>query len=217
MNQQAHKKVEQSPAEQTMIEKFNIQEITKVNIDLMKKQILEIPECPENKEQYDKVYRYHVDSKSLLPKIEDRRAELKAPVLKKGKDIDSTAKKAKEMIQPLIDLSGDRRFAWEKIAEDKKAAEAKIERDRLGLIQWHMDGLIADCEPLPYGMTAQQISGEIRFLKKVDVSAVDFGDRFEEANEKLEEAKHFALDAYESALDWESKQKAAAELAAVAL
>ncbi len=105
--------------EQKAIKEFNIQEITESNLKIMKEQILEIPELPENKEQYTSVKEMHIQAKKLPKKIEDRRVELKAPVLEKGRMIDATAKKAIGMVQPLIDMSGSRRAAW----EDKVAAE----------------------------------------------------------------------------------------------
>lgn len=203
--------------DQLMVKEFDIQEITEKNLSLMKKQILEIPETPKSKEQYDKAYRFHVDSKALLPRIEDRRVELKAPVLEKGRNIDATAKKAKEMVQPLIELSGSRRFAWEDIKAkekaDKEAAAALAEKLHAGKIQWHMDGLELACSPLEYGLSSEKILGEIRFLEEIEISVVDFDTRTEEAEQKRFDAIQIARTAYEAALKFEADQAEAARVA----
>lgn len=60
-------------SDQLVIKEFNIQEITAANVAMMEKQILEIPETTETKDQYDAAYRFNVDAKKLLPRIEERR------------------------------------------------------------------------------------------------------------------------------------------------
>lgn len=180
--------------DQLIIKEFGIEEITSANIKLMEKQILEIPEKPETKEQYENAYRFNVDAKKLLPRIEERRKELKAPVLEKGKAIDDTAKKAVAMVQPLVELSGTRRQAWEDDREAEKAEKYRIETERLASIKAKIDMLnhLAK-KPTEYNRAAEDLTKDIANLEAVEISAIDFQERTEEAeiirNHAIETAK----------------------------
>lgn len=184
---------------------FGIQELTTANIALMEKQILEIPEKPETKEQYDNAYRYNVDAKKLLPRIEERRKELKAPVLEKGKAIDDTAKRAVGMIQPLIDLSGSRREAWEAKKAAEKAEKEQQEKIRLQNIQAKIDMLNhLSAKPMEYNRPAEDIARDIAHLEAFEISAIDFQERIGEA----ESIKSTAIEIAKAALENRKKFEA---------
>lgn len=168
--------------DEIMVTEFKIEELTAANIKLMEKQILEIPENPETKAQYDDEYRFNVDAKKLIPRIEERRRELKAPILEKGKAIDETAKKAVAMVQPLIELSGTRRQAWEAQKATEKAEKEALEQARLIAIQAKIDMLnnLAN-KPMEYNRSASYIEQDIADLEAFEINSVDFQERKEEA------------------------------------
>lgn len=197
--------------DQLIIKEFGIQEITAANIALMEKQILEIPEKPETKEQYDDARRFNIDAKKLLPRIEERRKELKAPVLEKCKAIDDTAKKAVSMVQPLIDLSGTRREAWEAEKAAEKAEKERIEAERVVSIKAKLDMLnhIAG-KPIEYNRSSADIEQDIENLEAFEVSAIDFQERIGDA----ELIKSNAIKSAKTAL--ENRKKFEADQAEVA-
>lgn len=191
--------------DQIMVKEFGIEELAAANIVLMEKQILEIPEHPETKEQYDAAYRYNVDAKKLLPRIEERRKELKAPVLEKGKAIDETAKKAVSMIQPLIELSGTRRESWEAEKAAEKAEKERQEAERAAAIQAKFDilNLLAG-KYQEYNRPAEKLAKDLAHLEEFEISAVDFEERTEEA----EQIKVNAIEATKTALENRKKFEA---------
>ena len=197
--------------DQIIIKEFGIEEITAANIALMEKQILEIPEKPETKEQYDDARRFNIDAKKLLPRIEERRKELKAPVLEKCKAIDDTAKKAVAMVKPLIELSGSRREAWEIEKAAEKAEKERIEAERVASIQAKFDMLnnIAG-KPIEYNRSSADIEQDIANLEAFEVSAIDFQERIGDA----ELIKSNAIKSAKTAL--ENRKKFEADQAEVA-
>ena len=201
--------------DQLIIKEFGIEEITTANIALMEKQILEIPEKPETKEQYDAAYRYNVDAKKLLPRIEERRKELKAPVLEKGKANDDTAKKAVAMVQPLVELSGTRRQAWEDERAAEKAEKDRIENERLASIQAKIDIInhLAS-KPVEYNRSAEDLARDIVHLEAVEISAIDFQERTEEAEIIRNHAVETAKIALENRKRFEADQAEAARVKA---
>lgn len=197
--------------DQLIVKEFGIEEITAANIALMEKQILEIPEKPETKEQYDDARRFNIDAKKLIPRIEERRKELKAPVLEKCKAIDDTAKKAVSMVQPLIDLSGTRREAWEAEKAAEKAEKERIEAERVVSIQAKLDMLnhIAG-KPIEYNRASSDIEQDIANLEAFEINAIDFQERMGDA----ELIKSNAIKSAKTAL--ENRKKFEADQAEVA-
>ena len=193
--------------DQLIIKEFGIEEITTANIALMEKQIREIPEKPETKEQYDNAYRYNVDAKKLLPRIEERRRELKAPILEKGKAIDATAKKAVAMVQPLIELSGTRREAWEAEKAAEKAEKDRIEAERMAAIQAKFDMLnnLAG-KPMEYNRASEDIARDICHINAFEISAIDFRERMDEAELVKTNAIKSAELAFENRKKFEAEQ-----------
>lgn len=198
---------------QLVVNDFGIQEITTGNIALMKSQILEIPEKPETKEQYQVAYQFNLDAKKLLPRIEERRKELKAPVLEKGKAIDDTAKKAKAMVQPLIELSGSSRKAWEDAMAAEKAERERQESERLASIQAKIDMLnhIA-AKPMEYNRHAEDIARDIAHLEAFEISVIDFQEKMPDAELIKSGALVTARNALENRKKFEADQ---AEIARV--
>jgi hypothetical protein len=197
--------------DQLMVKEFGIEELTASNVLLMEKQILEIPEKPETKEQYDNAYRFNVDAKKILPRIEKRRKELKAPVLEKGKAIDDTAKRAVAMIQPLIELSGSRREAWEAEKAAEKAEKERQESERLAAIQAKFDMLNhLAAKPMEYNRASEDIARDLAHLEAFEISVIDFQERQGEA----ELIKAGAIINAESAL--ENRKKFEADQAEIA-
>lgn len=201
--------------DQVMVKEFGIEELTAKNIDLMQKQILEIPENPETKDQYESAYRFNVDAKKLLPRIEERRKELKAPVLERGKLIDTTAKKAVAMVQPLIDLSGTRREAWEEIKAQEKAEKDRQEADRAAAIQAKVDmlnHLASKCHE--YNRPSEDLARDLAHLESFEISAVDFQERTEEAEQIRATAIAATKTAFENRKQFEAEQAEAARVKA---
>lgn len=213
MNESAAQVIDRQ--DQLIIKEFGIEEITTANIALMEKQILEIPEKPETKEQYDASYRFNVDAKKLLPRIEERRKELKAPVLEKGKAIDDTAKKAVAMVQPLVELSGTRRQAWEDQKAEEKAEKDRIENERLASIQAKIDMInhLAK-KPTEYNRSAEDLTKDLAHLEAVEISAIDFQERTEEAEIIRNHAIETAKIALENRKKFEADQAEAARVKA---
>ena len=201
--------------DQLMVKEFGIEELTAANILLMEKQIREIPEKPENKKQYQSAYQFNVDAKKLLPRIEERRKELKAPVLEKGKAIDDTAKKAKDMVQPLIELSGARRQAWEDKKAEEKAEREAVEQARLIAIQAKFDMLNhLAAKPMEYNRAATAIEQDISHLEAFEISAIDFQERQGEAELVKSGAIANAKAALENRKKFEADQANAARVKA---
>jgi len=170
-------------AEKNEVVPLGIVEITESNLKLMKEQILEIPETPENKEQYATARDMHIQAKKVLPRIEERRKEIKAPHLEQCREVDATAKKAKGMIQPLIEMSGDRRAAWEEIAEKEKAVARAEENLRLDNILGAMRGLkkmIENC--LEYNIPSLSINFKIQEIENYHIEESVFQEHFDEAH-----------------------------------
>lgn len=211
--------------DQLIIKEFGIEEITAANIALMEKQILEIPERPETKAQYDDARRFNVDAKKLIPRIEERRKELKAPILEKGKAIDDTAKKAVAMVQPLIELSGTRRQAGEDIKAAEKAEKERIEAERLEKINSSMEGLkVFANQGLTYNRASEDIANDLTILENFEISDSDFMEHTEEAKQikatgiiatktALENRKKFEADQAEAARVRAEQEAEAARLA----
>jgi hypothetical protein len=198
--------------EDKIIKEFNIQEITADNLALMEKQILEIPETPEDKTQYESVKEMHISAKKLPKLIEDRRVELKASILKKGRDLDAAAKNAKGMVSPLIELSSSRRFAWEKIAEDKKAKEAEIEQSRTDKIDTSMgilDNLVSAGQA--FNLSAGTIKIHLLTLEDFEISEEDFQEKTEMAEMVKASGIETLTNLLESRVKWEADQKAHAD------
>jgi len=201
--------------DQLIVKEFGIQEITTGNIALMKSQILEIPEKPETKEQYQSAYQFNVDAKKLLPRIEDRRKELKAPVLEKCKAIDDTAKKAKAMVKPLIELSGSRRQAWEDEKAAEKAEKERIETSRLAAIQAKFDMLNhLAAKPIEYNRPAEDIARDIAHLEAFEISVIDFQEKISDADLIKSESLITAKNALENRKKFEADQAEAARVKA---
>lgn len=193
--------------DEILVKEFGIEQLAVQNVLLMKKQILEIPENPETKEQYESARKFNVDAKKLLPRIEERRKELKAPILKKGKAIDSTAKKVVEMIHPLIELSGSRRKSWEDVKAAEKKEKEMQESKRLESIQAQiksLSGLAA--KPLEYNRTAEAIARDLAHLETFEISMIDFQERKEEAELIKANAVINAKMAFENRKKFESDQ-----------
>lgn len=198
-----------------MVKEFGIKELTAANVALMEKQILEIPEKPETKDQYDDAYRFNVDAKKLIPRIESRRKELKAPVLEKGKAIDDTAKKAVAMVQPLIELSGSRREAWESEKAAEKAEKEQQEKIRLQNIQAKIDMLNhLAAKPMEYNRTSADIEKDIANLEAFEISAIDFQERRGDAELVKSNAIATAKTAMENRRKFEVGQAEAARVKA---
>lgn len=199
--------------DQIIVKEFGIQELTAANIAVMEKQILEIPEKPETKKQYDSAYRYNVDAKKFLPRIEERRKELKAPILEKGKAIDETAKKAVAMVQPLIELSGSRRKAWEDEKAIEKARKERIEKERLEAIEAKFDMLNhLATKPMEYNRPAADIEKDIAHLEAFEISAIDFQERQGDAELIKSNAIVTAKTALENRRKFEAEQAEAARV-----
>ena len=193
---------------------LGIAEITASNLALMKSQILDIPETPENKEQYSTARDMHIQAKKILPLIETRRKEIKAPHLDKCREIDATAKDAVMMIQPLIELSGSRRGAWEEIAEREKAAAMVAEQARLDEIKEKLEAISNTVlQAQEYGKTSAEISYILDALLeiKVDDSYQEFADQ---ALKSLMDGTELVQSILDRALKFEADQKAQAEIEA---
>ena len=198
-----------------MVHDFGIEELTASNVLLMEKQIREIPEKPETKEQYQAAYQFNVDAKKLLPRIEERRKELKAPVLEKCKAIDDTAKKAKAMVKPLIELSGSRRQAWEDEKAAEKAEKERIETSRLAAIQAKFDMLNhLAAKPIEYNRPAEDIARDIAHLEAFEISVIDFQEKISDADLIKSEALITAKNALENRKKFEADQAEAARVKA---
>ena len=201
--------------DQLMVKEFGIEELTASNVLMMEKQIREIPEKPETKEQYQSAYQFNVDAKKLLPRIEDRRKELKAPVLEKCKAIDDTAKKAKAMVKPLIELSGSRRQAWEDEKAAEKAEKERIETSRLAAIQAKFDMLNhLAAKPIEYNRPAEDIARDIAHLEAFEISVIDFQEKISDADLIKSEALITAKNALENRKKFEADQAEAARVKA---
>jgi hypothetical protein len=172
--------------EHMAIKEFNMHEITESNLAAMKEQILAIPELPETKEQYTSVRDMNIQAKRLLPKIEERRKEIKAPHLDKCRIIDGAAKKAKSMIVPLIELSDSRRSAWEDKIAKEKAEKEQIEKERVEKLNNLIDCLLFDCRcGLTYNRESTLIEKDLARLENIKISSVDYQERIEEAEHIL--------------------------------
>lgn len=203
------------PMDQLIIKEFDIEEITATNLALMKKQILTIPEKPETPKQYNSVKDMHIQAKKILPRIEERRKELKAPVLEKGKAIDDTAKKAVSMVQPLIDLAGTRRSAWEEEKAKEKAEKERIEKERLAKIDEHIERLSGFANKYQeYGRSAESLARDLGHLEGFEISAVDFQERTEEAEKIKVDAITATKQAFENRKKFEEEQAEAARIKA---
>lgn len=165
-----------------IVSEFGLADLTKANIEQMMAQIEAIPVTPEDKNQYDEVKQFNISSKKLLTKIESRRKELKAPILQKGKDIDETARAAVDLVNPLIELSGSRRKAWEDIKQAEKDEEERIERDRAEAVDALFKELNAlAISPFDVSKTVDEIKSDISALTEFVISPVTFRERVEEA------------------------------------
>lgn len=115
-------------------------------------------------------------------KIENRRKELKAPILDAGRLIDAEAKRLARRIQQIEDpLAEQRRKVREAIKARKEAAE-RAERDRLAKIQAGFDNL----EELAIGldfMTSDQAQKALGQIQAFEISEDVFQERTEEALE----------------------------------
>jgi len=193
---------------------LGIAEITASNLALMESQILDIPETPENKDQYSTARDMHIQAKKILPLIETRRKEIKAPHLEKCREIDATAKDAVSMIQPLIEMSGSRRGAWEEIAEREKAAAMVAEQARLDEIKEKLEAISNTVlQAQEYGKTSAEISYILDALLeiKVDDSYQEFADQ---ALKSLMDGTELVQSTLDRALKFEADQKAQAEIEA---
>ena len=201
--------------ESLVLKEFDIQEITETNLGIMKDQILEIPEMPEDREQYGRVKDMHIQAKKLLPRIEERRKELKAPVLKKGKLIDATAKKAMSMVQPLIEMSGSRRQAWEDIKAKEKAEKERQEQARLEAIENLFAELDHLCKiGLQYNRSSEDISRDLAHIEAFEISAVDFQEKTEDAERVKAQGIADTEKALKHRLEWEEQQAEQARIKA---
>jgi len=193
---------------------LGIKELVKSNLDLMKKQVLDIPETPEDKDQYSIVRDMHIQAKKILPLIETRRKEIKAPHLEKCREIDATAKDAVSMIQPLIEMSGSRRGAWEAIAEKEKEVAMAAEKVRLDEIKEKLEAISNTVlQAQEYGKTSAEISYILDALLeiKVDDSYQEFADQ---ALKSLMDGTELVQSTLDRALKFEADQKAQAEIEA---
>lgn len=168
----------------TEIAIFGIKELTESNLMLMKEQILEIPETPETAEQYNTVKGMHIQSKKLLPKIETRRKEKKKPHWDKCLEIDATAKTAVGWVKPLVELSGDRRAAWEAIAETEKDYEREREDFRLECIIKSIEDLkLQTAYCIAHGLHSDMITQEIALLSSYPITEELFEEHLHTAEE----------------------------------
>jgi len=193
---------------------LGIAEITASNLALMESQILDIPETPENKDQYSTARDMHIQAKKILPLIETRRKEIKAPHLEKCREIDATAKDAVSMIQPLIEMSGSRRGAWEAIAEKEKEVAMAAEKVRLDEIKEKLEAISNTVlQAQEYGKTSAEISYILDALLeiKVDDSYQEFADQ---ALKSLMDGTELVQSTLDRALKFEADQKAQAEIEA---
>ena len=198
----------------TELAPLGIAEITASNLALMKSQILDIPETPENKEQYSTARDMHIQAKKILPLIETRRKEIKAPHLEKCREIDATAKDAVMMIQPLIELSGSRREAWEAIAEAEKAEKMAIEQARLDGIREKLEVISnAVSNAQEYGLN----SSSIKFIL-AELEGIKIDETYQEFAEQAATSQADGIILVKSILDrtlrYEEDQRAQAEIEA---
>lgn len=195
--------------DQSIIKEFNIAEITDSSLATMKKQILAIPEMPEDSKQYNSVKEMHIQAKKILPRIEERRKELKAPVLEKGKKIDETAKKAVSMVQPLIDMSAARRTAWEEEKAKEKAEAERIETERVEKIQTLIDDLSTTIATgMQYNLESDKIFLVLEKLNDYPIKEDDFQERTNEAWALLEKGLNDLSIAYDNREKFEEAQAA---------
>ncbi len=192
---------------ETEIALLGIREITESNLRLMREQILEIPAMPENREQYNTAKDMHIQAKKILPKIETRRKEIKAPHLDKCREVDATAKAAKCMIEPLIGMSGERRVAWETAREAEREAEHEKEQARLDDITNALEDLkekVRACTK--YGIDSKAIEARIEILSDVEISPEMYQERVESAIDIKTNGLLGAELALETRLKYEAEQ-----------
>lgn len=187
---------------------FGIPELTIENIKFWKKQIEDIPETPENKEQYSTVEGMHKQTKKLKTAITVAHKEIKAPALRVCSKIDRAKRQAFSMVQPLIDMSGSRRTAWETEIEKEKDAERVAEQTRNDEILKHIDALktvVDSC--LEVGLGSDFLSQNIAVLTEYPVGS----DLFQEHLETALNLRDNGLVSAKSVLDNQLKIEAQAE------
>jgi len=90
-------------------------------------------------------------------------------------------------------------------------AVAVIERAEFiqkGKIQWHMDGLDADCtNGLAYNLNSQEIMSYLTNLSNVEINPSDFEERYNEAQAMRSNGIEQTYVAYEARLEYEKEQE----------
>lgn len=126
------------------------------------------------------VRKCRANVRSLRTDVEARRKELKAPLIKREKLIDDTAKILTSRILPTERRLNEKIKAVEAEKERKRKEKEQKERERLQAIQSLMEKLQAACS-IQYGKTSEQIQADLDHLKLFEISSVDYQERTEEA------------------------------------
>ena len=186
--------------------KFDIQE--QVIRDLEEATRLEITDTAS-----EKVVRKHrQNAKALEVKIEKHRLQLNREYKEKT---DAAAALIAPRVTAVYEKLDEKVKAVEVEREARKAEKAEAERLRLGKIQWHMDGLEVDCGlGLGYNLPSIEIRAALHVIHEIEISAVDYEERTEEAEQKLSAAIAHTKNALQHRLKWEADQAEAARVKA---
>jgi len=156
---------------------FDIQEQVISNLEEAAK--LEITDTAS-----DKVVRKHrQNAKSLLVKGDDTRKRL-------NREYSAKTNETWGLIKPRIESAykkmDSKVRAFDEIRQQRKADKELADKLRAGKIQWHMDGLEADCQDgLEYNIPSDEIEISLETLLSIKLSSIDFGDRIGEAEQML--------------------------------
>ena len=195
---------------ETALTAYKIPDVTTKALEMFKE--AESLECKDTASRKI-IGKHRADIKSLRPKINRVRIDRNKEFEEKNKAVATLIENALDSSYAVFD---EKIKAYDSIAEAKRLIKVEAERKRLGLIQWHMDGLEVDCFPLSYNAIYNRIAGEIVFLKLIDVSAVDFQELTEKAELMVSNAIELANAALSNRINLEAEQAKIADAKAEA-
>lgn len=151
--------------------------------------------------------KHRQDAKGLRSKIETARLDINRTHRAKT---DEEAEALKAKLNGSITIFDSKIFVFDDANKKRLAAKAKIETDRLGKIQWLMDGLDVDCTAgLEYNLTADEIQGFLTILLDTEIGE-DYHEKTDEAKILLSSSVTMTQNALEKRIEWEEERAEAA-------
>jgi len=165
------------------------------------------------------VRKARMSVRDLRYKIQNNQKEINADLNQKKKDVKEYAELLISRIEPVENDLDTKIKAVEQVREEKRlekerieaAKKAEIERAeflRKGKIQWHIDGLDADCTAgLEYNLPSNDIMIWFTILETMDINPDDFQERLNEAQVMLNNGLSQTRAAYYARLKFEQDQE----------